>query len=146
MDILAEQRVNQRRRSPCTRGKKICLMVSPNDGSSVILTVVFDLPVAVQPPVERGERRDRRGRVRTSESERLEGAMRGFMARFLETPQRLLLFSTRASPLPPRARFWLHLSYFENRVVQEIFISVAYQTPILKALQPTNHVLCILEA
>jgi hypothetical protein len=23
---------------------------------------------------------------------------------------------------------------------------VAYQTPILKALQPTNHVLCILEA
>jgi hypothetical protein len=73
MDVLAEQSLNQRRRGPCTRGRKIWLMPSLNVVSLVLLAVVFDLPVAVQPSMARGDRSERRGWVRTCESERERG-------------------------------------------------------------------------
>jgi hypothetical protein len=52
MDVVAEQSLN--------REKKRAVYA------------VFDLPTGVEPPVAGGERREMRGRVRTSESERGE--------------------------------------------------------------------------
>jgi hypothetical protein len=69
-------------------------MVSPNGLSSGLLAVVFDLPVAVQPLVVRGERRKRRGQVRTGESERGEWTMRGIMPRLLQVSRHFPSFPT----------------------------------------------------
>jgi hypothetical protein len=124
-------------------------MASPNGLSLGLLAAVFDLPASVEPPVARGERRERRGRVRTGESERGEWAVRRIMVRFLEAPRRLLPFSTRATfpPPPPalasawprkngrversrQAKFFRHLGCFKNRAMQGIFFHLGYQTTI----------------
>ena len=81
--MFFQQSLKRRRRGPRGDADQNSLMAFLNVASAVVLAVVFDLPATVQPPVARGERRERRGRVRTGESERGVEVVRGFMARFL---------------------------------------------------------------
>jgi hypothetical protein len=97
------------------------MMTSPNVLSSGLLAV-FDLPGGVEPPVARGERRERRGRVRTGESERGELAVRGIMARLLEASRHLPPFPTCAA-FPPTAldSAWLRKMAKSSVLIGQIF-------------------------
>jgi hypothetical protein len=75
---------------------KACSVKASIARSSVAAAGIFDLPTVVQPLVTRGERRERRVRVRITECERGERAVSGFMARFLGMSRCLPLFATRA--------------------------------------------------
>jgi hypothetical protein len=59
MDIVADQSLNRKKKRAVYATTK---MASQNVLSSGLLATVFDLPAAVEPPVARGARRERRGR------------------------------------------------------------------------------------
>jgi hypothetical protein len=67
LDVVVEQSLNREKKQVVYTTTK---MASPNGLSSVLLAVVFDLPAVVEPPLARGERRERRGQV-------IMGEMRG---------------------------------------------------------------------
>jgi hypothetical protein len=78
---------------------KACSFMPFNARSSVVITVVLDLPAVVQLPAKRGERQEGReeGEETAGENDRVRGETGRIMKHVLDASLRLPLFSVRAA-------------------------------------------------